>query len=286
MRSPILLSAEAVVDVNSKVELATPELANPYNTAMWLDEVRMQSFRVGNSDFNPFHMKLRLSLGRVPLTSDFIPIPMFGKVLNSFGTWSIDGAYTWKLPRPLYIPGGEFVVSTVFNDPMDLTAQPVPQRIRITYVGRSLGSDDRPPGKIDVPWVAMFAGPTHPMGADFAEESKETDLYNPFNEPLKVQRFIGRMTIPAGEFIQPEVNRLFTLVRMTDSQGRFVVKDPTPFAHLFFINEMSWNVNAVLPPKGFYIVSLNQNYSSVDSMIEPVKPFISIIGHREVSLRL
>ena len=296
MESPILLTAEfsLLPGADTKGLADSSLLQNPFGTAMLLDEIRFtvnnfQHSRGGEGGI----IRAAFKLGRTPITNGFIPIWNFGKVLNpieALGAVTVS-TFTWKLPKPLYIPPSEYLIPTLQNIAMpsglDLTA-----KVRVTYAGRSLASNHPTPKAIHVPWVTAYLTPFRGAGT-FTDQSTEADLVNPFNESLNVQRFIGRILvdkITATEEVGESVtyyaglgSRL-TTVRMTNSNGVILVRDNTPFNHLFNATDRSWTVNAILPPKGFYLAFFSQNHTGMDAA-GYVSSMISMIGHREVKLR-
>ena len=295
MDSPVMLSATLVVPINSVRGLAdSTQLQNPSRTAMWLDEIRFfVSF--GTSDFSTLSLQLRVSLklGRTPITNGFVPIGLLGKLLNPYETiylqYTSGAFYTWKLPKPLYIPAGEYLIPAVQH--IGVAGITADANVRITYAGRSTPSGRPAPSVLNVPWATAFVAPSRGTGA-FTDQSYETDLVNPFNEPLRVQRFLGDVVLADsnnnrtyGNSVICSIGSRFTTVRMVNSNGAILARDPTPFNHLFNITDRAWTVNALLPPKGFYTAYLAQDYSLLDLASVTITPIISMIGHREVKLR-
>ena len=298
MTSPIILSSVLTVPPNSKIEAVTPDLANQSKTPMWVDEIRIHSETPtieGQPLLTLFQLRFRFALGRHPLTSDFIPAPLLGKVLNETqdrqaGPLDTDTGYvSWRLPRPLYVPPGGFLVPTCFNslDPyVNRTAN-----VRVSYVGRSIESAMIEPKRIDIPWVAMFLGETRVGGPDaiFVEESRESDLYNPFDVPLRVQRFIGRIPWIAdlnqmSERVPIMTSGLHSLVRMTTSEGHHAIKEPTPFGHVFNVTDRSWNAASILKPKGFYLATIDEDFTAAVFENYAFQTLISMIGSREEAI--
>lgn len=298
MDSPVLLSATFAVPVNSVRGLAdSTQLQNPSRTAMWLDEIRVFAHfpqERSQADVQDINLQLRISLklGRIPITNGFVPIALMGKVLNptEFILEGNGGFHTWKLPKPLYIPAGEYLIPEIQHIGFaSITDTP---DIRITYAGRSLPSDHPRPPVLNFPWVTAYVTPNRGVGV-FTDQSYETDLVNPFNEPLRVQRFVGDVVLADSNNNATRGNNRpacsigsrFTTVRMANSNGAILVRDPTPFNHLFNVTDRTWTVNALLPPKGFYTTFLNQDYSLLDLSGVTITSMISMVGHREVKLQ-
>lgn len=297
MRSPILLSATATVAPGAVAEFETTRLQNPFRTAMLIDEVRI--FISGSTATTPitYGLGLDLKLGRVPLTKDYVPIANFGRALNDdpdppgilIGqtTMSVLGPFTWRLPKPLYVPATEFLIPRIFNNPPYAASQT--RTITIAYAGRSLDESERIPDVIDVPYVSYWECPVQTSGNQTPQQSTEADLVNPFNEPLTVQRFIGRCwgtgaQFPGGATIgTPDVG-FGVGVRAANSNGVIMVKDSTPFPTLFSLPDRSWTVNNLLAPKGFFLFYLDfDQFGEVQSA--DIAPIISMVGYRKVRIQ-
>lgn len=337
MISPIILSDEVQLALNSKVDCEPIKLANPYRTPMLIDEIRVRAPFLTNNhdpttqlDLAPFVTKLRLSLGEMVVTKEFTPLALLGKVLDQGDFAGVSGAsftpYTalpyslsnhyrsWKLPKPLYIPAGEYLKATFFYDLTNMGLQyadpefitfPI-GKARIVYLGRSLASDAPPPPVISVPWVAYYEGSLFNTPGQ-SDLSSESDLCNPHDAPFKIQRFNGRIAMQAGansngrfgDVFWPNAsvntlpqsplqdNSIFDVkVSMTDSQGRHFVPAGTPFYNLFNRTTSSWESGGSLPPKSFVTAALDYNYDAATYLGDTysAKAMIAMLGHRDVQL--
>ena len=283
MDSPILLSASVTIGQGQQLEISDPTaLTNPSRNAMLLDEIRIRVLEIQE----PLLIRAQFRLGRVPLTNGFVPIGCFGKSLLPGDATQ----FTWKLPRPMYIPPGEFLAAQ-FQYASDVvaafpSASPV---VQVLYCGRSLASDFPRPAEIDVPWVAAFIPPPRASGvADYIDVSTESDLVNPFDVPVKVQRFIGfffgsASSVKEAVGFADLTGAAYMTVRAADSRGRIMVRDSTPFSHLFSHIDKSWDVNTVLEPHGFYLFQLDRAYSTYTALSK-LQACISMVGSRKVQL--
>jgi hypothetical protein len=295
--SPIVLRASTTILPNQKLELNTPDLQNPFRTAMLLDEVQVFVSNAGasTSDATGFLTRLRLKLGRHPLTNEFVHVPMLGKRLNDFyiDSNTQSPVYTWRLPKPLYVPATEFVVPTVFYDPSFLVqagvSVPASLTVSVVYRGRSLSKHSPIPQTVKMPWAteyftdALLGG----SGTDpHLLESTEVNLINPFDESLRLQRFIGRHIVTSGAFIRETqaegADRSVVDVRMVDSQNRYAIKNLTRFANVFLGTDKAWTVNTLLDPKQFFLLGYEADFSTQEG--EPYfQGLVSMVGHREVA---
>jgi hypothetical protein len=248
---------------------------------MYIDEIRiavLASFQF------PYDIYAKFELGRDPLTNGFVSPVAFCKQLN-VGSGSTKHVYTWRLPRPMFVPGTELLTPTFLNSPMDTTA-PATLTVDVSYVCRALLRGNDEPKVIHMPWAAAFHGVRYNINTavNFSEESSETDLVNPFNMPLNLQRFVSARPVTQA-FNTRDLYTRDVLVRMSDSIGRHTVKDPTPIGHLCNMADGGyWNVNSTMPPKSFFLskwdVTTGQTgVSAVDRNI------LGIVGHREVRIR-
>ena len=309
--SPLLLQAQITPPAGGgSFGLADPtRLENPFQGPMWLDEIR---FRLptadGKTGFAPWsRLSIELKLGELPLTRSFVPISLFGKVLNDsvVGGSQLEnkppGVFTWKLPKPLYIPARDFLRPTMYFEPYPgITTD---QTVTIAYACRPIPKGTPPPRVLQLPWVSYFKPPEIAVGStDQTDQSTPSDLYNPWVQDLHVQRFIGRLMVtrsdlPSQTFEDDGFMSLAsaninldtglpitgTFVSAQDSLNNILVRDPTPFAHVFDFVDRSWTVNSVLPPKGFYLFTVDRLWSAYASPIPYTATVgIGMVGWREV----
>src|ERR1700733_11938940 len=124
--SPILLTAHISIPPGGAMGVAdSTRLENPFQGPMWLDEVR---FRIPNptsvsaaAGVGWSSLRVELKLGDIPITNGYGPISLLGKVLQEASSNTDEPAgtnnalldeaslqsFTWKLPKPLYIPARE-----------------------------------------------------------------------------------------------------------------------------------------------------------------------------------
>lgn len=74
-----------------------------------------------------------------------------------------------------------------------------------------------------------------------------------------------------------------TLISAQDSFNNILIRDQTPFAHVFDFIDRSWTVNCKLPPKGFYLFTVDRLWSAYSAAVTATVG-ISMVGWREVSL--
>jgi hypothetical protein len=249
------------------------DLINKYRMPMWVDEIRIASTATtGGTSFYDImtQTNIRILFGKYAITHEFVP----GTVLAPL--WPGAGQIVIKLAKPLYITPQDLPVPTV-RSATSLT-------VVFTLVGRlaaplPLGS------KIWVPYVSAFAGTSTAAGQTSSQQSNRVDLANPFRVPFIAKYFLGYRTVdPLTDSVTsgtvnsgPPIN-----VRLSDSRGRPIVRDPTPFYDLFNIRDQAWAVNALLPPGGYFIA--NVDVDATDAL--SAQNFrIAMFGYREEAVQ-
>jgi hypothetical protein len=277
-------------------------------------EVHGFKFRVRSSTYVPSGALIgcRLDLGEFPLTNGFVPIYAFGRAENPVAeqvTSGSDGGvikfgyaqYTARLARPIYLPEGAAVRPQLQHRGQSTS----PADVQISVFGRMLDRRSPLPTSLKLPYWAVYVSKSFALGLADAETSSESDLYNPFDVPLHLERFVGRINylyaIGVNESISTELEgeslaqvpslRNYMgdalaqlLVTITDSNGFPVVKRPTPFRLVFDHYTRSWPLTHQLPPRGFYRVELTNTAPFFAGVAQPVtlQPTISMMGWREV----
>jgi len=226
-------------------------------------------------------------LGKWELTGGPIPVWNFGPALNlgeeclfdwyqyfgglsgstsHFGQGAVSAFYRWTLDHPLWIPPEVAMVPTLFH----LGPTDVPMRVGITYLCRICPTKPDP-GVMKVPYIAHWRSKSwHAEDRSSADESSKAALMNRWKQPLRVERFVGRIaqvSQPSGEvataLYDPKVpfqlddaqaGYWSTRLRLTmrDAAGGHVIREPTPFRNVFGSRNRAWPCQHDLPPGGFY----------------------------------
>lgn len=308
MISPIILQAQITLPVGGgESGLAAGDhtrLENPFQAPMWLDEIRFrlpQSEQRGGSKGQDWSsLRVKLVLGNVSLTSGFVPISLMGKVLNDSVVVGENGSpdvFTWKLPKPLFIPAREYLRPVMYLEPH---TGAVVKTVTVLYCCRPLPRGYPTPPVLQMPWVTFFKPPSLHLDApavDTTDQSTLNDLYNPWDQELHVQRFVGRLMCQ-GTGGEAELHMSIasanvdlatglivsgTLVSAQDSFNNILIRDLTPFAHVFDFIDRAWTVNCTMPPKGFYLFTIDRLWSAYQTGLPIVATVgISMVGWREV----
>lgn len=176
-----------------------------------------------------------------------------------------DGMYYWKLDHPMYVPPGAAIKVQFSHTGLDST----PVRAGLTASGRVLPGGARP-ASIRVPWVSCFQSKmVEAIAAAPVELSKETQLNNPFEKPLTVERFVGRIAqqiaFLASSDDQAIVSDLFSgpfermfRVKHYDATGNLVCPTATYFRNLYGYRNRAWAVRHTMPPGSYHRVELTK----------------------------
>lgn len=294
--SPIHLTAVATLQSNtSGAGVNAVALKNPTNLPMEIYEIKFLLKSTGAIAGHSVGCKL--SMGNVPLTGGFVPIFSFGNctytLREAVGILQSNTyvSHTMRLSRPLYVPAGGAVIPSFHHK--GYTQEDI--TVRISYSGRNLPADYRPK-RLFVPYVAAYSSKSFNSFSTVADSdnSTETDLLNPFDVPLRIERFVGRMGLfdnspnseneayVVGDVMIPDVLARYTTVRMVDSNGNQIIRDYTSFANAFNFSTRAWEVNFELPSKSFYTVFLRKAASTLTLSQYMNQAFVSMVGYREL----
>lgn len=304
--SPLLLQTQITLPPGGSMGVAdSTKLENPFQSPMWLDEIRIRVPPQSLSDDDGqswSDLGIKLELNNIPLTNAQVPLSLLGKVLNASVEDSPPATntrgpriFTWKLPKPLFIPAREYLRPTLYYAPYTDAPTKV---VTIIYVCRPLPKGTPTPATLAIPWVSYFKPAYQSLGvADHIDQSNPSDLFNPWPQDLHVQRFVGRLMgqLQAEEnrfmslaSANPELNSgqaggVGTLISAQDSYNNILVRDRTPFAHVFDFIDRAWTVNCILPPQGFYLFNIERLWANyVTSVTELFTVGITMVGWREV----
>ncbi len=253
--SPIVLAADQFTlpttspSLRSTMPAAQPnpvKFMNPNRTAMLVDEFRV--FMPLGLMTDQLTMYMRIFYGATPLTNNWLPMRAFMPAyLNGSGMASnTDTSAVWHLARPLYVPPNvqltmEFMRYSA-GDTYSWTLSALPQ-VTCAIAGRSMPAGMAIPKTIFVPWACAYAGFA---GTGINQlQTSDADIANPFDVPLHVDYFTGYAFQEFGTSPNDPT------VQMTLSNGKSVVRDPTPMTLLFPLNRPILRSRALLQPKEF-----------------------------------
>lgn len=308
MYSPVIVEATTTDAVqNGTISLDPDKLQNPYKTPMFIDEFRLYGLKGSAGPFlDTTRIDIKIQLGSHFLTKDFVDVRLLGKILSSADTDQGGGSRfpVWRLDKPLWMDP-DMALRVWLRSEADGagTAYNIPAGARFSMVGRSLPTGAVPDkGIVYYPWATQFSTPWRVCGTSgiYVDESNETQLVNPFDHPLNVSYFMGMTNL--GGAVSPvpayvNIPATSIQVRMSTSNGSHAVRDPVPLPLLFSRAEGMWPAKAVLDPKGFFLATIDENYTPDVGIVASgangpytytglyVRNMISMIGHHEVKIR-
>jgi hypothetical protein len=311
--SPLRLTASAYLAPQSQTSPNAIALKNPMGMPTEIHSISWQLFAPGYDDKFPAPLGgvigCKLDMGNHKFTNGFVPIHLFGRETNLVDAQQVDQLdvvnpyvteeaitnsttcfYTWVLPKPLYVPAGA-VLTPSFQH---FGAIPYPVNVFISASARSLPFDAVPPKTISLPWVASWMSQGYVAGTGTgSERSLETDLQNPFDKKVKLQRFGGRVMVtdtlgdnPITDYSFPQIAASQFMVRMTDSFGRPIIRDLTSMAQAFATPSRGWELSngTSMDPESYYIVYLTKGLGGFEDHSPAninCQAQISLVGWRD-----
>lgn len=322
---PIVLSANTTLAEGENKQLDSQRLSNFFDTPMVIDEIRTQIVSPGGLEVELANfggsVRLKLSLGgRYALTSTFVPVGCLGTVFDGgqlgyagaqpgiYAPESLRGGFSerfnvgffrWKLPRPLVCPVGmplEAMISRQIEGLSEVYPGLDPLSINVAYAGR-VSRKILPRGiTIPIPYVGLFE---HQFETAEVAISDQTDLYNPFQAMLNVQRLIARwqnIYLDAGLPLESTIGLdqrgigggesiLFPSTRIRTFSGFDVTNNFAPGQAIFDANTRSLPINIPLEHgEGLEVtIDATAGIPSTGAQPDPTgsnTAFVSMIGWR------
>jgi len=316
--APIHLAAQATLTAGSSSGVNAESLRNPLNLPMLIDQIKFQiRSPIGGLAGLPTlpiltgaTIAASFTLDEQHLTSGFIPLWCFGRSLrvdtaeidpggesNGQNSGNYHAHFRWNLPKPLYIAPGQALTPHIAH----LGFIPQAATVIVSYAARTMSPGYRPKGKIAIPWVSAYTSKVfNAYSVADSEVSKETDLVNPFDIPINVQRMIGRINLlnntaqsggaNAINVLTPTIDaadfgsNLLT-IRMFSSRGEPLIPNLSLFQSVFQHPTKSWEVPHQMPPRSFYAAELQKAAPVDQNTTFLMQAFISIVGYRDVEIK-
>ena len=292
--SPLHLSDSLILRSNTAGTVNAAAMKNPMNQDMEILEIKFElsgALVDGNDTTFGGSIWCDFSMGPIKLTNGAVPCFLFGRAENLTGEYKTDttdtlgfNAYSWRLPRPLFVPAGTALIPNFTHTGF------IPNTVNVR-VGYSCRTVTKTPKRVCVPWIAKYVSKAfNPISTAAVDVSSELDLVNPHQDPVHLQRFVGRtLFLPntgstgSSEDRPNGFGSQYLTARIMDSYGRPVVRNYTPFRTIFSAQTRSWEMGtgAILDPEAYYIVSLQK--AAMTLTPDGVgQSFISLVGWREM----
>lgn len=269
--SPIVVSSNiSQVAANTSLQIDPTQLLNPNRTAMLVDQFRFTCDNMDAVDTAAYYaiarqMFVSIKLGNIALTNGFVPLgllcPNYDATAVATNAASISGMVpfdnplVWHLPKPLYVPSNVVMYVDTLRMVPALDTFTTAFGFRVAVAGRSLPANYPIPANIYVPWSTssyvngLQGTATSTLAGVTTFVTPDNALGNPNDSALMVTRLLGfhspisGLTSTAGD-IEAGTNGL--TVRMTISNGKLLVREPTPFFHLFPQSRRNLDLRAYL----------------------------------------
>jgi hypothetical protein len=295
--SPIHLSSSLVLRSGASGAVPVNAFKNPMGQDMEILEIKFEISGAATTGSTPVFggtIWTDLMMGSYKLTNGAVPVWNFGKMENILSELLSDdqdalnfSAYTWRLPRPMFVPAGACIAPSFVHTGYIASTL----NVRVGMSGRTVS---RKPKAIYMPWISKYVSKAfNPLSAADKDQSQETDLFNPHPEVFHLQRFMGRtLTQNPGASTNQGENRprsfadQYLLARIVDSYGRPIVANYTPFRLIFSEVTRSWEMDneSTLDPEGFYKVILRKDAMVLAGASANLfgQAFVSMVGWREL----
>jgi hypothetical protein len=307
--SPIHLSGDVLLQPGASGAVEPSKLVNPMGQDMEILEIKFTvSSGPGDLSANPAafggSVQCELRLGDIKITNGAVPVWNFGKAENVYSERLTQGGnttqgvpinyyavFSWKLPRPLFVPAGSMLTAQ-FNHTGLLLSN---LHVRVGYSARTVFIQ---PKTINVPWAAVYISKAfNPITEAHTDSSTPWQLVNANPEPLVLQRFVGRTLFRSNapnvdnptyaENFPQTLNAFALTMRISDSYGRPVVRNFLPWNSIINSPTRSWELEngAIMDPFAFYRVELRQlgiGPAPNDANDGSYQAFFSLVGWREV----
>jgi hypothetical protein len=251
-------------------------------------------------------LKAKIVVGTHMMTNSFVPVWLLGKcdtpeaechpdvgAVGPAATGSYYGAWTWILPKPLYVlPSMPIAIQVQRAGPLgglpgdafaiDSPGTTLPIWISVTggYIERGF----KAPSVIDVPYVTAMVGSATVVGQAVTplpiNYSQKSDLENPFSRPLEIERLTGRLrnfnplsAFPGAvefDYLLPNPT-----IFMRDSLGYGLTRDYVPFNEVFDVSRRDWCIRRSIPSREYYSAIVNSNG------VANLYPQVAIVGSRK-----
>ena len=303
----VLQGQTAAITAGTLTGVLNPNtLKNPLAYPILIDEIMIDNATGGNANGpGGGDLRIQLRVGAEEITAAYVPLWLLGKGRNrsvdgggpignvipstAGSTYMTDqaltGMYSCRFSSELILYPGEILEPMFLNAGILTSTSYTP---KIFLKGRVLPKDSV---RKTLPYIAYFAGANQPCGANYTEQSTEANLNNPHDEPLYVERMVGVLgatQTPNGTNglystgSSMDAGLQYCLLRMADGEGRPIIRDNTPFAHVFQLQDYCWEMRATMPPHSFWYAYLTENYGSIPDDFSTIQAFMSVIGKRPV----
>lgn len=295
MISPIFQQTQVTLTGTSAIASADRTALRNLDRRPWLiDEVRFVNLTSptpsGSGGGYGAQVGARIKVCGLDVTAEFVPLWTLDPYQNPLWFRNLQ-TYIYRPPVPILVPPEECVAVDLAGDVFAaaLGAPALAETISIGICGRPL-EDGQVPDEIKVPWVAKWQPQFTSDGGNV--QSTQDDLVNPFDAELYVDRLVGNVLIGGDTATyedastnQTDVTEELLTLQLNDTRGGVLVRDPTPFGHVFSAIDRTWKSRTILPPSAYLLASLDMlNWTPVqDETGDAIYVNIGMHGYRKVA---
>jgi hypothetical protein len=281
-------------------------------------------------------IRISLKYKNHPLTSGLIPVrllaritdwrsstPPFSSATATSGN-TVHSTFLWRLPRPLWMaPNTTLTVQVSHQNDFTVDIPAGPQDVDVTVRGE-LDESGIVPDYIDLPYASFFLGNVlSTTGAQtgvapvVTERTGQTDLFNPFDQPLMVDRMQYEISVsshgkdldngaananfaPTDEVSAQDqtallnsgqaygLDRRYVQLKMTSSKGRNLIKDFIPIGNVLSSTNRAMAANTILHPKHYYLATMQSQmplFTDRGPLPFQMRTGLSLVGGRRLTMR-
>lgn len=296
---PVLLASYTTITRGGSSTPDLRPLQNVYRTPCAIEQIRFIVRGLDEIVQTPrFYrgpggiVRVRLSMGRMPLTQGHVPIWLLGPEVQTLAeeesgvssTYSVStqhvayATYRWRLPHPLIVPVGAVITPELafYNDPLvtNLASAGATLRVDVAYAGRVLLPGARAPEVQPIPYASAATFDQRADGS-VVRYSVENELNNPFQVPLRLHRLVARAQASDGTQVYDQTAYDATkMVQIRESKGYAVTMRPTLYTYLSDPYRRAWTFDGSLDPKERLQVELSFDPAAA------YKPMFGLVGWR------
>ena len=267
-------------------------------------------------------IRIQVKYCNQPLTSGYIPVRLLGHISDWRGSTpgftvstavsgsTLHSSFRWVFRRPLWLPpDAPLTIQIQHQNDFAVNVPAAAQDVDVTVRG-TLDESGVIPQFVDVPYAAMFLGAvqstvvanTTGVAPVVTERSGQTDLFNPFDQTLMLERMKYEISVsshgndgatnanfaPTDEVSAQDqtsqlnngqaygLDRRYVVIKLSSSDGRNLIQNFTPIGGVLSTTQYRRGManNTILEPGAFYLATIqSQMPLFTDRAAPPPIPF-------------
>ncbi len=275
-------------------------------------------------------IRVSIKVGNHPMTAGFVPVCLLGQVENGRANTPalrsnaqvVHSTFTWHLPEPLWLPPNlPLTIQIQHLNDFAVNSASADQTVDVTARG-VLDEQDTIPDVVDVPYAASFLTPvetdtsagTTGVAPPVVAQSGQTDLFNPFDQPLNLERLTYEISVSStglsgatrANFAPTDatsaqdqmsaltigqnygLDRRYVTLKMVSGKGRSIVSNYMPIGAVIASTSRSWYMHSVLDPADYLVAFISQQmplFTDPGTIAFQMRTGLAMIGSRRLTLR-